>query len=172
MLCQRCQKSDARVHDIEVLEVEQPEPPYGVQIHHFCEACAHSLQLPHTAPVQQKTGHNIWQYLSNAQMRPRRPPRQCPDCKMTEEELRRRGKVGCAKDYEIFADYLDGVLKQMHGATEHSGRIPGSDQQDLARRQLIGDLKQKLERAIREEDYECAASLRDELRSLDCELET
>ena len=55
----------------------------------------------------------------------------------------------------------------MHGARSHVGRVPGQSAEELNRRQRVLDLKQKLEVAIRDEAYESAAKLRDELRALE-----
>ena len=169
MICQRCQKSLASVHVTEI-----PDADGGAQVneHHLCEACAQTLDLPHAPAGPTKTIQDIWKFLqTNVQVRAKRVVRQCPDCKMTLDELRRRGKVGCAKDYEVFADYLGELIERMHGASEHCGRLPGVGEHEMARRARIGDLRQRLERAIREEDYECAAGLRDELRTLEHEAE-
>ncbi len=173
MICQRCQKSQASVHVTELQEQEGAESTaQEIKEHHLCEACAQTLDLPHSPPVSAKAMQNIWKFLqANVQGRDKRPNVQCPDCKMTLDELRRRGKVGCGKDYEVFAEYLGELIERMHGANEHCGRLPGLGEQELERRQRIGDLKQRLERAIREEDYECAATLRDELRTLEHEPE-
>src|SRR5687768_6398134 len=156
MICQRCQKSQATVH---VTEIQEEASAAGqVKEHHLCEACAQSLELPNAMPVSTKAMQNIWKFLqANVQGRTKRTSVQCPECKMTLDELRRRGKVGCARDYEVFASYLGELIERMHGATEHCGRLPGLGEHELERRQRIGDLKQRLERAIREEDYECAA---------------
>ena len=173
MICQRCQKNQASVHVTEIVEVTGSNPvAQEVKEHHLCEQCAATLDLPNSPASGVKAMQNIWKFLqANVQGRTKRPNLQCPECKMTLEELRRRGKVGCAKDYEVFAEYLGDLIERVHGANEHCGRLPGLGEQELERRQRIGDLKQRLERAIREEDYECAASLRDELRTLEHEPE-
>jgi protein arginine kinase activator len=170
MICQRCQKGMASVHVTEIQDGNGPAATPQVNEHHLCESCAQTLDLPHAPAVPTKAIHDIWKFLqANMQVRTKRVARQCPDCKMTLDELRRRGKVGCAKDYEVFADYLGELIERMHGASEHCGRLPGVGEHEMERRARIGDLKNRLERAIREEDYECAAGLRDELRTLEHE---
>ena len=47
------------------------------------------------------------------------------------------------------------------------GRVPGTSEAELVRVQRMSDLKQKLETAVREEAYESAARLRDELKALE-----
>jgi len=171
--CQQCQNQIATVHVTEIHEADEPSGPVQtIQQQHLCDGCAQALNLPHV-PVQSHPFQNIWKILQiDAQVRKRRGSRQCPKCKMTLEELRRGGKVGCPEDYQVFKDYLGELLERMHGATRHVGRLPGLGEQDLERRQQIGDLKRRLERAIRNEDYEDAAGLRDQLKTLEQEHST
>ena len=82
---------------------------------------------------------------------------------MTLVELQRKGRVGCERDYELFAQYLGEVLARMHGADKHVGRLPGVDEAEASNQEHLSDLQRALELAIRKEDYEAAADLRDEL---------
>lgn len=169
--CSGCKKSVATVHVTEIQE-ESEGAKRTVREQHLCEACAQSVGLPHS-PVQNKTMADIWKLLQiSAQKARKRKALTCPHCKMTLEELRARGRLGCPKDYEIFGEYLGELLERMHGAREHVGRLPGLGEADLERIQRVQGLKQELERAIREEAYERAASLRDELKELEPEPET
>jgi protein arginine kinase activator len=175
MICERCHKSLASVHITEIAPpAEEGTEPQADSVHeqHLCEACAQSLDLPTAPGISPKTIQDIWKFLqAGAQAQKRGRSRHCPECRMTLDELRRRGKVGCAKDYEVFGDYLMELLERMHGSTQHMGRLPGVAEHELERRQRIGDLKSELARAVREEDYEQAAGLRDELRGLEQEWE-
>ena len=85
---------------------------------------------------------------------------------MTLAEFRQRGRMGCPKDYELFAPQLQELLERVHGATRHVGRRPGVDEGTLARMQRVTELRHALETAIREEAYESAARIRDELKTL------
>jgi len=116
---------------------------------------------------------DIWKLLqfSAQQVRQSGKTLTCPDCGMTLTELRRRGRLGCPKDYEVFREYLDELLERMHGATEHVGRVPGLAEGELERVRKISDLKHELGQAINEEAYERAARLRDELKTLEVDSE-
>ena len=170
-ICPRCQKNIPSVQVTEVQHFVAPGHAENVvHEHRICEVCAQELNLPHTG-VPQKAIQNIWNLLqlhkTKAQQTvfPKGPT--CQDCGMTLEELRRRGRVGCQRDYEVFHEYLEELLERMHGAHGHVGRLPGIDEVELERIQRVTDLQDKLELAIREEDYERAAGLRDEIKSLD-----
>jgi len=137
-----------------------------VQEQHLCEACAEAANLPHM-PVVKKSVAEIWKLLQGAAQRGRREASvACPDCGMTLIEFRQRGRFGCPKDYEVFTPHLRDLLERIHGATKHVGRVPGLDPSALERLQRVNELQKELEAAIREEAYEQAARLRDELKSL------
>jgi protein arginine kinase activator len=86
---------------------------------------------------------------------------------MTLDEFRKKGRLGCAKDYEVFGAHIGDLLERVHGARTHVGRIPGSSEADLERMKRLVELRSRLDVAIREEAYESAARLRDELKALE-----
>jgi protein arginine kinase activator len=168
MNCQICQKNAATVHVTELVHSKDDEGAASYQSldKHICPGCAQELDLPHMHVVSKSTV-DIWKLLQQTTKRTRREARlACPDCGMTLGEFRTKGRLGCPKDYEVFREHLDALLARMHNASAHVGRVPGVDQVKLERIQKISSLRQKLEEAIREEAYEHAAQLRDELRGL------
>ena len=143
-------------------------PP--IQEQHFCEPCAHAMKLPYG------TGKNSVQDILKL-IKAAHPPRTrapgglaCPDCGITLVEFRQRGRLGCPKDYEVFGAQLRDLLERIHGSSQHVGRAPSADDvgEDAAvkRMQRITELRAALDAAIRDEAYEAAAKLRDELRTL------
>jgi protein arginine kinase activator len=165
MLCQTCQENPATVH---VTEVQQAEGAGAslVRERHLCEVCAQEANLPHT-PVVKKSVAEIWKLLqASAQRGKKESGVACPDCGMTLMEFRQKGRLGCPKDYEVFTPQLRDLLERIHGATRHSGRGPGLDETSLERMRQVSELQERLEAAIREEAYEDAANLRDQLKSL------
>jgi protein arginine kinase activator len=173
-LCENCKKNATSVQVTEVLTPQDTTAANeGFEERQLCDVCAQKLNLPH-APVPAKTMADIWKLLqlSAQQVRQSGKTLTCPDCNMTLTELRRRGRLGCPKDYEVFSDYLGELLERMHGATEHVGRIPGVGEVELERVRRISDLRQELGQAIDQEAYERAASLRDELKTLEFEGES
>ncbi|GEM_PF-64899 len=151
-----------------------PTPTYTEQ--HLCEVCAQTLELPH-APALQKAQLDIWKLLQiTAKQTRRKGGPTCAGCGLQLEEFRRKGRLGCPQCYDAFAAHLGEVFERVHGARQHVGRLPGTDAQmpaapsdalALDREKRLVDLRQKLEIAIREEAYENAARLRDELRQLE-----
>jgi len=172
MICQSCQKNPASVHVTEIVEITGKDgagkPPHKeVHERHLCEACAASIDLPH-APAMKKSAADIWKLLQiSAQQTKRRPSPSCPDCGMSLDEFRKKGRLGCARDYEVFKNHIGDLLERVHGARAHVGRVPGTSEADSLRSQRLSTLKQQLEEAVRAEAYENAARLRDEIKTLD-----
>ena len=134
----------------------------------FCEACARALKLPIQGGAGVKSLVNIVQLLKHSASKARLDQGQaCPDCGMTLGEFRTKGRLGCPKDYEIFGSQLDSLLRRVHNSTQHVGRVPGIDEDTLKRKTRLTTLRAQLEAAIREEQYESAARLRDEIQSIE-----
>lgn len=98
----------------------------------------------------------------------------CPDCGMTLAEFKSRGRFGCARDYEVFANHLETLLERVHDTTppRHKGRRPQSavGSGDLVHRRLeISTLRDQLQGAVTDENYELAARLRDRINQLERE---
>lgn len=172
MICQSCQKSLASVHVTEIVEIageDGQEKSVRKEVHeqHLCEACAASVDLPH-APAMKKSAADIWKLLQiSAQQTKRRPSPACPECGMSLDEFRKKGRLGCARDYEVFKNHIGELLERVHGARAHVGRVPGTTEADSLRSQHLSTLKHQLDEAVRAEAYESAARLRDEIKSLD-----
>jgi protein arginine kinase activator len=170
MICQNCQKNAATVLVTELTPDPESANAEGKQsqVHeqHLCEVCAQALDLPY-APVTKKSPVDIWKLLQlSANQGRKKPGPACPACGMTLEEFRKKGRLGCPRDYEVFRTHLAEVLERVHGAVQHSGRIPGASGVSPSNGR-IDLLRQELGNAIRAEAYESAARLRDEIRALE-----
>ena len=69
-----------------------------------------------------------------------------------------------------FAEGLNSLLKAMHKGTEHVGKLPARAQRTLALNDRMKSLTEDLRKAVESENYETAASLRDEIKQLETEL--
>jgi protein arginine kinase activator len=169
MQCQVCQKNPATVHVTEIAETPGKDGNAGsreVSEQHLCEVCAAKVDLPVT-PAIVKSAQDIWKLLQiSAQQTKKRGPA-CPECGMSLDEFRKKGRLGCARDYEVFKHHIGDLLERVHGARAHVGRVPGTTEAESLRSQRLTLLKQQLEDAIRSEAYESAARLRDEIKALD-----
>lgn len=165
MNCELCSKQTATVHVTEI--TRSPEKTLVLQ-KHMCETCAESLELPNAMVSMNKGVLDIWKLLRQSAQKARAEGSlTCPDCGMSLAEFRSKGRLGCPKDYEVFHAHLEPLLLRVHNAKEHHGRLPGMDEGARTRLQHLTDLRAKLEAAIREEAYESAARLRDEIQELE-----
>jgi protein arginine kinase activator len=94
----------------------------------------------------------------------------CPQCGFTQADFKKAGRLGCAQCYETFSEGLETLLKTMHKGTRHKGKVPAAlrGSQDL--REKTAALQKKLEKAVSDENFEQAALVRDELKSLKAKL--
>ena len=92
--------------------------------------------------------------------------KKCPLCGMSLSDFHAEGKAGCPTCYETFADELEPAIGRMQGGTMHRGKMPGGFREKNERQSRILALEEEKKEAIRAENYERAAKIRDELRSL------
>lgn len=90
----------------------------------------------------------------------------CPTCKYSEDSFNKNGRFGCPNCYEVFEDNINRILPEMHRGTAHRGKVPAHMESSIQRENQIQSLEQALQEAIRLENFEEAAKLRDSLRSL------
>jgi len=171
MICERCLQNPATVHVTELAEdavFGSEGKSHGVAEQHLCNACAGESDLPHQQLSLKKSPKEIWNLLQVSARRARSGAnRACPECKTTLLDFRQKGRLGCPRCYEVFAEHLEDLLERIHGATEHIGRVPGIDPETVSRMQKKSELERALDEAIREEAYESAARIRDELNALE-----
>ena len=89
----------------------------------------------------------------------------CPNCGFTQADFKKAGRLGCSECYVTFSEGLDGLLKTMHKGTKHMGKVPHAMQQSRELSDRLKSLQKKLDKAVTEEDFEQAASMRDEIKA-------
>ena len=91
----------------------------------------------------------------------------CSRCGTTYGSFRSQGKFGCPHCYVVFRKPLLNLLEKIHGKVEHVGKVPSRTGEESARQQQLRGLRSDLEKAVRGEDYEKAAELRDRIYGLE-----
>lgn len=82
----------------------------------------------------------------------------CPLCGTTEGMIRKSGRFGCSACYDTFASRFD-LTPYLGGAYQEKKQAPSAPvEEDLSA------LKRALQEAVKQEDYERAALLRDKIR--------
>jgi len=97
------------------------------------------------------------------------PSQKCPVCGFTQADFKKTGRLGCSVCYVTFADGLGSLLKAMHKGTEHVGKLPQRASREIELGDRMKALTSDLEKAVKEENYETAASLRDQIKKLEHE---
>ena len=104
----------------------------------------------------------------------------CKGCNNTFEDILNTGKFGCPECYETFENEIDELLNRMHGRNRHVGRLGAGEKARVdntknieekektnTENNKINELKAKLKDLIKEENYEEAAKVRDEIKKLE-----
>lgn len=103
----------------------------------------------------------------------------CPNCNHTTMDIIKTGKLGCPYCYTAFEGELSNVIYATHagpGSPEqltHTGKKPKNWQPPAPppenKKLTLIKLQYKMNLAVKEEDYEYAAKLRDQIKELEAE---
>ena len=157
MLCEVCQQHDATIHLTQMVDGESREL-------HLCEDCA------------EESGMNVQSVMSIPEIlfgmgggagsaaEGTTGGKTCPHCHMRAVDFKKTARLGCPRCYEAFEAELGPMLAAMHKGTRHAGKIPEAQRKGLEKEALCGELRKQLEAAIRAENYEEAARLRDRIQ--------
>ena len=92
----------------------------------------------------------------------------CGFCGLTFAQFRETGRLGCPHCYSSFENHLRGLLRRIHGGTQHVGKVYlPSDPTASERAKRLEGLRRRLQRAVESEDFERAAEIRDLIRALE-----
>ena len=186
MLCQNCGKHDATVRYTQIINGVKSEIK-------LCENCANKLGV---GALQFNMPMNFADFLSDffndyeTSLLPSfvKQATKCGTCGENYQEFVQTGLLGCPECYDTFSERLDPILKRLQGSCQHIGRgtkiqrnkkekaSQGSQivepletpedkltEKDVKLNKLNEDLKQ----AVKEERYEDAAKIRDEIQALE-----
>ena len=161
MLCEECGKNQATV-SITVTTGS------GTNTRRLCPECMKKMELNLVKGDIQSFLSSVLSVLGSEKKTAEQPTVTCSSCGLSYAEFEHTGRLGCAQCYRDFASQLKPSLQKIHGRTQHAGRRPKAfvpDPQDELN-QRISDLRRQMDEAVAAENFEQAAQLRDELRSL------
>lgn len=170
MLCEECEKNSASLHFTKIINGQKTEL-------HLCEECARDKEEMFTGnqnfsfnsllsgilnfdqAIQSSSTHSTFNTAKQLK---------CNKCGMPYHQFAKVGRFGCANCYETFKDKIDPILRRVHsGNTTHLGKIPKRIGGNIHIRKEMDQLKESLQKAIHNEEFEKAAELRDHIRSLE-----
>ena len=161
MLCDVCKCNDATVFLTQILEGK-------MQKVNLCDACSKEKG------VQDPTGFALADLLlgigAAEEIEKGAPTQKCPVCGFTQADFKKTGRLGCGTCYVTFAEGLNTLLKAMHKGTKHVGKLPQRAHREVQLSDQMRTLAENLEKAVAEENYETAASLRDQIKQLESQL--
>lgn len=161
MVCDSCKDRDAVVH----LTTIEDNAVHQV---HLCEKCAadRGVETPSATPK-----HPLGEFLQAVHQQAATASTdgvRCTFCNTTMSDFRATGRWGCARCYSNFEAGIRELLRRVHGNHRHVGRSyrpPMSE--SLERAAVLGELKDRLRRAIESEQFELAADLRDRIKVME-----
>lgn len=164
MLCTECGKQRAVLHVARIVNGQKTEA-------HLCERCASAQEQWGGFSEPKFSVHDLLAGLlpvpGRVEHRPAVDEPVCPGCGLTYREFTETGLLGCPECYTAFVDVLEPVLRRVHGGIQHEGKAPVRLQAKQKAWRELKRLRSELERSIKEERYEDAVDLRDQIRSLE-----
>lgn len=161
MVCDNCGERDAVVNLTTIVN-------NAVQQLHLCEQCAAERGVETTVATPK---HPLGEFLQAVQQQSgpaSTDAGKCAFCGQTMKDFRATGRMGCARCYSTFESSLRELLRRVHGSPRHIGRAYRAPREEvLEKASVLGELREKLRRAIEQEQFEVAAQLRDRIRVLE-----
>ena len=188
MLCDNCGKNEATVRYTENING-------NVRELNLCEECSRKLgigEMDFNMPIDFSSF--LGGFMDDL-MTPEIMPMfnslksiTCDNCGSTFDDIINTGRVGCKDCYSVFEDRLDPIIKKLQGQNRHVGRIgkiidskidskngvenkteksENEKVTDNKEQNKLEKLQEDLKAAIKEERYEDAAKIRDEIKKLE-----
>jgi len=178
MLCENCGKNEANVHYTQIINGVKKEIS-------VCSDCAKKLGLDE---MEMPINFNsfLGDFFSDFAERSLLPSLKanevkCKTCGTTYNDFINDGLFGCEDCYTEFERPINSLLKNLHGTDVHIGRKPGltGDKVEETKVQYTATeekpkevdkkakLQAELDKAVKEERYEDAAKLRDQLKEVE-----
>ncbi len=153
MKCEQCGESQAEVVLRVCLDGETLETRY------LCRACL-AAQEGAEAEARKKKGGRKAEPRAVEDLA-------CPSCGLHFAEFCRSGHLGCEDCYIAFEAHLTTLLRQTRGADYFERDFfPERTEGSRALQEELAELERALGEAVREERYEIAAQIRDEMQML------
>lgn len=157
MLCQKCKINNANVKIIRNINGDVKE-------YFLCSSCAESEGVGLSSNIYKDFMKDTFFGIPTPELS---FAKTCTNCGLSYPEFKKNPKFGCEKCFDAFSTALPNLIKDIQGATVHTGKIPKRSGSELLKKKKINDMKEELKKAIAEENFELAAKLRDEIRGME-----
>jgi protein arginine kinase activator len=161
MRCEYCGEHDATVHLTQLLNGEMRNL-------HLCKDCAGKNGINVDDPVSlsdllMKAGQMVPEPSAGEET-------SCAQCHMRLSDFKKTSRLGCPACYTAFAAELEPLLQGLHKSQSHAGKAPQGIRLAHDIQEQADTLSRRLRAAIAAEQFEEAARLRDDLKTLRDEL--
>ncbi|MTI80701.1 MAG: hypothetical protein FH758_07425 [Firmicutes bacterium] len=166
MKCERCSQRPATVHLTQVINNKKTEMS-------VCEYCASELQQEAWGFDPQFNLHHFLGSLMGHEYNPQVETIEentCPKCGISHNRFAKVGLLGCSDCYDTFKAQVIPLVKRIHGTAQHTGKVPQRTGGRAKINKEIKVLRDQLQDAVQREEFESAAKLRDQIKSLEQEL--
>ena len=163
MKCQKCGANNANTHVKTIINGEFKE-------YDLCSECAHKMGYTNVFADMDNDFSNLLGSFFGNMLPARTQATRCEFCGSTYSEIAKTGQVGCANCYKLFADQLYPSIRRIHGNTTHcgknSGRAAAAEKKpaEMTKEEKLADMKKQLDAAVKEQNFELAAELRDKIK--------
>ena len=160
MMCDNCGKNPATTHLKTVVNGVVHE-------NHLCSYCAANQGYGNIGKLSLT---NMLASMFGESISSGKPiSKRCECCGASFSDIAQSGRVGCSECYNTFRQELMPSLNRLHGKAVLIGNAPYEQKPEETVQDKIKKLKAQLSDAIKAEEFENAAKLRDEIRALEGE---
>jgi len=150
--CEDCGVNPAIVHLTHIMQNQ-------AQTFHLCEECAAKRGI--------SLGENGEGQAAEVSLEELEEEVLCSKCSLKLSVFRSLGMLGCAECYTAFEAAITKILQQVHGSTRHKGKKYGIFKtMEKSSGHSLKQLRSDLDTAIKNEQFEEAAQLRDAIHLL------
>lgn len=93
-------------------------------------------------------------------------PIRCISCGMGLKEIFDRQTVGCENCYNVFEKIIDNILLKNNNSILYKGKYPPQIQKIIKHKEILKELRYKLEECISLKDFKKAAIIRDKIKKI------
>lgn len=185
MLCEHCKMREATVKYVEVINGVKTE-------HNLCAQCASRVDIGQYSALFEgefplgKLLSGLLGMEDTEETEGRYAGVACPSCGTTYEDFVKDSQFGCPDCYSVFDPLIGENIKHLQGSERHTGKRPGKPAYEsglgkapdlgesadsekechVSREEQIRLLQARLKDAVRREEFEDAAALRDQIKKL------
>ena len=181
MKCENCGNNEANVKYTQIINGEKKQM-------FLCEECSERLginDIHFNMPINFTSFlTDFFNDVNDINIMPtlgQNNPLECSKCGLKWDNFLHTGKFGCSNCYDDFEARIDPILRSLQGATTHLGRLGEVRKGNNIKQNLddkmentenkklskLENLKEDLKKAIKEERYEEAAKIRDEIKKIE-----